>query len=437
MQVSVEATSELSRKMTVTVSEEKISQQVNSRLQSMSGKVKIDGFRPGKVPQAVIKKQYGRQVRDEVVSDLIQSSFYDAVRDEKLNPAGAPQIKANKIEEGEGLEYEATFEIIPDFVPMPLETLEIKTFTSKVEDADVDRMIDRLRDQRKSWSVVERASKEGDQIVIAFEGTHEGENFTNGKTENFPVVIGSGQMIPGFEDKLVGFSAGDKTEFDIEFPKEYPNAKLSGSTAHFTIEVDRVEEPTLPVLDADFVKSFGVATGELEELRKDIHSNMEREMHRALKNRTKSSVMDQLFERNTLQLPDILLQDELDELLKPYRESARKHKQDLDEPALKEQLSPLAKRRVALALILGKIIDVHAVKVDPARIRLAVEDMAATYEDPQEVVRWYYADKTRLREVENMVLEDQIVDLVVGKAKTTDENIDFQALMMAATGAQV
>ena len=435
MQVSVEATSELSRKMTVTVPEEKISQQVNSRLQSMSGKVKIDGFRPGKVPQAVIKKRYGEEVRQEVVSDLLQSSFYDAVREQKLNPAGAPQIKANKIAEGEGLEYEATFEIIPDFVPMPLETLEVKQFASKVDDSDVDRMLERLGEQRKTFEAVERASQKDDRIVIAFEGTHDGENFTNGKTENFPVIIGSGQMIPGFEDKLIGLSAGGKTEFDIEFPKEYPNEKLSGSTAHFVIEVARVEEPKLPVIDAEFVKGFGVESGDIAELRQDIKSNMEREMNRALKNRTKSSVMDQLFERNTLQLPEVLLKDELEELLKPYRESARKHKQDLDEAALKEQLAPLAKRRVALALILGKVIDAHGVKVEDARVRQAVEDLASSYEDPQEVVRWYYADKTRLREIENMVLEDQIVDLVVGKAKTSSESIDFQALMTAATGS--
>ncbi|MEY4684474.1 MAG: hypothetical protein RLZ25_933 [Pseudomonadota bacterium] len=432
MQVSVEATSELSRKMTVTVSEDKISQQVNSKLQSLSGNVKIDGFRPGKVPQAVIKKRYGQQVREEVVSDLIQSSFYDAVRDEKLNPAGAPQIKANKIAEGEGLEYEATFEIIPEFVLMPLETLEVKQFVSKVEESDIDRMVDRLRDQKKTWESVDRKSQSDDRIVISFEGVHEGENFTNGKTEDFPVVIGSGQMIPGFEDKLIGLAAGGKTEFDIEFPKEYPSEKLAGNTAHFTIEVARVEEPKLPEMDAEFVKSFGVASGDVAELRGDILSNMEREMNRALKNRTKSSVMDQLFERNTLQLPEVLIQDELEDLLKPYRESARKHKQNLDEAALKEQLSPLAKRRVALALILGKVIDAHGVKVEPSRVRQAVEEMAASYEDPEEVVRWYYADQTRLREIENMVLEDQIVDLAIGKAKTTQEAIDFQALMMAA-----
>lgn len=432
MQVSVEATSELSRKMTVTVSEDKIIQQVNSRLQSMSGNVKIDGFRPGKVPQAVIKKRYGQQVREEIVSDLIQSSFYDAVRDEKLDPAGAPQIKANKIEEGEGLEYEATFEIIPEFVLMPLETLEVKQFTSKVEESDIDRMVDRLRDQKKAWETVDRKSQSDDRIVISFEGVHEGENFTNGKTEDFPVVIGSGQMIPGFEDKLIGLTAGAKTEFDIEFPKEYPSEKLAGNTAHFTIEVARVEAPKLPEMDVEFVKSFGVASGDIAELRGDILSNMEREMNRALKNRTKSSVMDQLFDRNTLQLPEVLIQDELEDLLKPYRESARKHKQNLDEAALKEQLSPLAKRRVSLALILGKVIDAHGVKTDAARVRLAVEEMAASYEDPEEVVRWYYADQTRLREIENMALEDQIVDLVIGKAKTAQEAIDFQALMMAA-----
>jgi len=292
--------------------------------------------------------------------------------------------------------------------------------------------VDRLRDQKKSWETVDRKSKSEDRIVISFEGAHEGENFTNGKTEDFPVVIGSGQMIPGFEDKLIGLAAGEKTEFDIEFPKEYPSEKLAGNTAHFTIEVARVEEPKLPELDGDFVKSFGVASGDVAELRSDILSNMEREMTRALKNRTKSSVMDQLFDRNTLQLPEVLIQDELEELLKPYRESARKHKQNLDEAALKEQLSPLAKRRVALALILGKVIDAHGVKVDPSRVRQAVEEMAASYEDPEEVVRWYYADQTRLREIENMVLEDQIVDLVIGKAKTAQEAIDFQALMMAA-----
>ena len=435
MQVSVETTSELTRKMTVIVPEDKIRQQVDARLQSLSSKAKFDGFRPGKVPQTVVRKRYGQQVREEVVSDLIQSSFYEAVRDEKLNPAGAPQIKANKIDEGDGLEYEATFEVMPDFVPMPLETLEVKRFTSVVGDDDIQGMVQRLRDQRRTWNSVDRASAAGDRVVISFEGTQDGENFTDGRTEDFPVVLGAGQMIPGFEDKLIGLEAGATLEFDIDFPAEYPGEKLAGKTAHFSIEVIKVEEAVVPELDADFIKSFGVENGELTGFQADIRANMEREMKRALKSRTKSSVMDQLFDRNSIQLPNVLVQDELNDLLKPYHESARKHKQPLDDGAMKAQLEPLARRRVALALILGKLIDAHDVKVDPARVRTAVEDLAASYEDADEVVRWYYADPSRLREVENMVLEDQIVDLILDKATTREENIDFQALMTAATGA--
>ena len=437
MQVSVETTSELSRKMTVIVPEDKIRKQVDSRLQSLSSKAKIDGFRPGKVPQAVVRKRYGQQVREEVVSDLIQSSFYEAVRDEKLNPAGAPQIKANKIDEGEGLEYEASFEIMPEFVPMPLETLEVKRFKSSVGDEDIQGMIQRLREQRKSWKSVDRASAKEDRVVIAFEGTQGEESFTNGRVEDFPVVLGSGQMIPGFEDKLTGLQAGTKLEFDIDFPAEYPGEKLAGKTGHFAVEVIKVEEAVVPELDAEFIKSFGVESGELSGFQADIRANMEREMKRALKSRTKSSVMDQLFDRNSIQLPQVLVQDELNDLLKPYHESARKHKQPLDEEAMKPQLEPLARRRVALALILGKLIDAHGVKVDPARVRSAVEDLAASYEDADEVVRWYYADPSRLREVENMVLEDQVVDLILEKAKTKEESIDFQALMTAATGASL
>ncbi len=437
MQVSVEKTSELSRKLTVTLPEEKIRQQVDSRLQSLSSKAKIDGFRPGKVPQTVVRKRYGQQVREEVVSDLIQSSFYEAVRDEKLNPAGAPQIKANKVDEGEGLEYEASFEIMPDFVPMPLETLEVKRFASAVGEDDIQGMIQRLREQRKSWKSVDRASAKDDRVVIAFEGTQGEESFTNGRVDDFPVVLGSGQMIPGFEDKLTGVKAGAALDFDLEFPAEYPGEKLAGKTGHFAVEVLKVEEPVLPELDADFVKSFGVESGELAGFQADIRINMEREMKRALKSRTKSSVMDQLFDRNSIQLPNVLVQDELNDLLKPYHESARKHKQPVDEEAMKPQLEPMARRRVALALILGKLIDAHGVKVDPARVRSAVEELAASYEDSDEVVRWYYADTSRLREVENMVLEDQIVDLILEKATSKEERIDFQALMTAATGSSM
>lgn len=432
MQVSVEVMSPLSRSMKVKVPEEKISQQVDSRLKSMSQKVRIDGFRPGKIPQAVLRRQYGRQVREEVVGEMIQSSFQEGLKGEKLSPAGAPQIREVRFEEGEGLHYEAVFEILPEFEVAPLATLEVVRYLSAVEESDIDRMLERLTEQRKEWVVVDRPSQSGDRVVISFEGTQDGENFTQGKTEDFPVILGSNQMIPGFEDQLLNLRAAERIEFDIDFPENYQGPKLAGKKAHFIVEVSRVEEGRVPEVDVAFAKSLGVESGEVDELRADIRINMEREMTRALRNRTKTTVMDQLFEKNAIELPESLVQDELNDLLKPYRESARKQKQSFDEEALKTQLAPTARRRVALALVLGKIIDAQALRADAGRVRQAVDELAASYEDPEEVVRWYYADPSRLQDIENMTMEDQIVDLILSEAKTREETIDFQQLMSAA-----
>ena len=293
-------------------------------------------------------------------------------------------------------------------------------------------MIGQLREQRKTWHDVERSAAEGDKVIMAFEGTHEGEIFTQGRVEDFAVILGSGYMIPGFEDQLTGQATGAKLEFDLRFPSEYPTEKLAGQTGHFVVEINKIQEPHLPELDADFARLFGIEDGDIQALREDIRLNMEREMKRALKSRAKSSVMDELYNRNTVQLPKVLVQDELRELAKPYRESARKNKQPLNEDAIRSNLEPLAKRRVALSLILGKLIDAHGVKLDPARVRAAVEDLAASYEEPGEVVRWYYAESSRLREIENMVFEDQIVDLVFEKGATSEVSVPFETLMAGA-----
>jgi trigger factor len=432
MQVSVETTSELSRKMIIQVPEDKIQEEIASRLKSLSYKVKVDGFRPGKVPHSVIKKRYGQQVREEVLSDLIQSTFHEAVRDEKLKPAGAPRITAHKADEGEGLEYEANFEVMPEFVPMPLEALEVRRYVSEVTDEDMETMIQRLREQRKSWRDVERPAAEGDRVTIAFEGWDGEESFTDGRVDSFPVVLGSKSMIPGFEEQLIGAAAGAKLEFELAFPEDYPGAKMAGKTGRFAVEVNKVEESVLPELDAEFARSFGIEEGDIAALRDDIRGNMEREMRRALQAKTKTSVMDALYARNAIALPNALVESELDDLVVPYREAAQNRKQHLDEAKLREQLDSVARRRVALALVLGKIIDTYNLSVDTKRVRETVEDLAASYEQPEEVVRWYYAEKGRLREVENVVLEDQIVDLVLEKANTLEERIGFQELMQPA-----
>lgn len=430
MQVSVETTSELQRKMTVHVPEEKIQEQVASRLRSLAGKVKIDGFRPGRVPHSVIEKRFGAGVRDEVLADMIQSSFYDAIRAEKLNPAGGPVITSQQSAQGQGLSYVADFEVMPEFILIPLESLEIKRFVSEVTEEDLDSMILRLREERKSWREIDRPATLHDRLTISFEGKLGDESFTDGKVENFPVVLGSNQMIPGFEDRLLGAAAQSHLIFELAFPQDYGNEKLAGKTGTFSVDVVKVEESVLPEIDAGFVESYGIEDGNLDRFRADIKANMEREMRRALGVRTKTSVMDQLFERNSsLSVPRVLINQELNQLIAPYKEAAQKHKQNIDEAELRERFEPVAQRRVALALILNKIMQTSKLSVDQKRVRAAVEELAVSYENPEQVVGWYYSNRTALEQVENMVLEDQVVDAVLEKAKVADEKISFKDLM--------
>ncbi len=434
MQVSVETTSELSRKMTVQVPEEKIQEQVNTRLRGLAGRVKIDGFRPGKAPQSLIKKRFGPSVRDEVVADLIQSSFYDAVRDEKLNLAASPMITPKESAEGKGLVYEADFEVVPEFSLASLETLEVTRFASTVAESDVDGMVLRLREQRKTWQEAGRPAAEGDRLTIHFEGVSEGENFTDGKVENFQVVIGSKQLIPGFEDGLVGAAAGGALKLELSFPEDYGNKKLAGKTAEFTVEIEKVEEGVLPEVESEgFLESFGVENGDVASFRDDIKGNMEREMNRALASRTKTSVMDALYAAHSaLPLPRVMVDQEVEHMLNPYRQTAKKRQQHLDEAPLKERFEPIARRRVSLGLVLGKIIEAEKLSVDAKRVRAAVEDLAVSYESPEQVVSWYYSNPEQLRQVESMVLEDQVVDAVLAKAKVNEEQVAFAELMKSA-----
>lgn len=432
MQVSVEAVSELSRKMTVKVPEATIREQIESRLQSLSRDVKLDGFRPGKAPASLIRKRYGPRVRDEVLSETVQSSFYQAVNEEKLKPAGVPTITATEINEGEGLSYIADFEVLPEFLPVPLSTLACVRYTSEVSDADLDAMIDRLREQRRGWRSVERAAALNDQVTIHFEGRIGDESFTNGRVENFPVVLGAGQLIPGFEDKLLGAEKGAELSFDLEFPAEYGDEKLVGKTAHLSVEVVGVEESVLPEVDAEFAGAFGIEEGGVEAFRQDVRGNMGREMRRALKGRTKSAVMDALLANNPFTLPETLVADEMNDLLQPYHKAAEKGNPGVELEALKERYTPLAKRRVALGLILNRLVELNKISVDRKRVRSMVEELAQSYENPEQVVNWYYSDKNNLREVENVVLEDQVIDLVLSSATVTEQAVPFQELMQPA-----
>ncbi len=428
MQVSVEKTSELSRKMTVSVPEDVVQEKMEERLKSLAKNVKLDGFRPGKVPVRVVKKMFGDRVRGEVAGDIIQTTYYEALQQKELIPAGQPHIHPPE-DDGEFI-YTAEFEIYPDVSLAGIEQIEITRPVAEVTDKDLDNMIEKLREQRKEWQEVQREAQEKDQVTINFSGVSEGENFTNGKVEDFQVEIGAKQMIPGFEDNLIGLKAGDKKTFTVTFPEEYGNEKLAGKEAEFEIEVIKVEESVIPELNEEFIKEFGIESGKMEDFRSDVKENMERELGQAVKAKVKNAVMDGLLEKIQVTLPNALVDQEIDNLLKPYQEQAKRQGMKFEDMNLpREDFKQQAERRVALGLILAEIIKKNEIKAEADKVRSVIDDMAKSYDEPEEVVSWYYGDKSRLTEVEQMVLEDEAVSWIVDQIKVNDEPTGFDDLI--------
>jgi len=428
MQVSVEKTSELSRKMTVSVPDAVLQEKMETRFKKLAKEVKVDGFRPGKVPTSMVKKLYGERVRGEVAGDLIQSTYFEALQQQDLVPAGHPHITPS--DKSEGFEYIAEFEVYPEVSLNAVSELEIVRPLASVTDADVENMIEKLRQQKKTWSVTERASQEGDKVTIHFSGVSEGENFTNGKVEDYAVEIGGKQMIPGFEDELKGLSAGESKTFNITFPEKYNSEKLAGKAADFEIEMVKVEEPVLPEVDADFIQAYGVEQGDADSFRTDVRENMERELEEGMKSKLKSNVLDALYEHVQITLPNALIDQEIQALMKPYAERAGKAKLKLEDLNLpKDMFENQAKRRVALGLILAEVIKQNDLKADADKVREVIENMAKSYEQPEDVINWYYADNSRLNDVQQMVLEDQAVAWVVERARVADQNVGFEDVM--------
>jgi len=428
MQVSVEKTSELSRKMTVSLPEEMLQEKMDARFKSLAREVKVDGFRPGKVPVRVVKKMYGDRIRGEVTGDLIQTTYFEALQEQELNPAGHPHIHPN--EESAGFEYTAEFEVYPEISLDQLPSLEIKRPVATVEQADQDAMVAKLREQKKSWETVERAPEKDDRVTIHFSGVCEGENFTDGKVEDYPVEIGSDKMIPGFEDELIGLEAGANKTFEVVFPEGYGNEKLAGKTAEFEVELTKVEASVLPEIDEEFIKAYGVEDGTMESFNTDVKTNMERELAQGIKGKLKRTVMDALYGKLEITLPNALIDDEIKNVMKPYQANAKKQGmniEDLDLP--KDMFEGQAKRRVALGLILGEIIRKNELTVDETRVRSTIEEMAHSYERPKDVIEWYYGDESRLNEVKQMGLEDQAVEWIVDQAQVSDETVSFEDLM--------
>ncbi len=435
MQVSVETTDGLTRKMTVALPAEDIDSAVHERLQSISKTTRLNGFRPGKVPFKVVKKRFEPQVRSEVLGTLINRSFFEAVTQEKLRPAGTPEITAenDSSDDDQGFSFTATFEVYPEFEPSYDERIKVKRPNVEIKDSDIDEMLENLRKQRTHYHTVERAARDGDQVIIDFEGKLDGETFEGGKAEKAPLVLGSGAMIEGFESQLAGVSAGDEKTIDVTFPDGYQAQHLAGKAVSFDITVHEVKETHLPEIDEDFVKSFGMEDGKLESLRADIRENMSREVKQRIDTQVKKQIMDGLLDINEFPVPESLVKEEIERQRKQLMEqmSGQADEAMLSDDLFREEAS----RRVRLGLIVSEIIQRDSIKADAGAVREQVESLASSYQDPQQVVDYYYGNKELLKNIEGLVLENTVTEAVLEKASVSDASSAFSEIMNPSTAA--
>ena len=428
MQVSVEETGNIERKLSIVIPAERVDGEVDTRLKSMRGRVKEDGFRPGKVPMSVVSQKYGDSVYQEVVGELFQSTFYEAADQEKLKVAGMPKIEATVLEPGKDLEYNATFDIYPEFKVGDVKKLKVKEPVVKIAAADVNEMIETLRKQQQTFKEVKRAAKKGDLLVIDFTGKIDGEEFEGGSAEDFSVELGAGRMLSDFEDALKGMKVGAEKETDVAFPKDYPQETLQGKTAQFTLKVKTVSEPELPEVNEEFIKKFGVEDGDEKAFKAEIKSNMQRESDQRIKSRIKQSVMDGLHELHEIDLPNSLV----DEEVKQVRNEMQQNSQGADMSSLPDEMfRDQAARRVKLGLIVGEIITKNNLEKDQSKIDDMLNSLAESYEDPQALIEYYRSDQQAMQTIEAAVMEEMIVDWVLDKAKVTEEKLKFTELMLS------
>lgn len=434
MQVSVESTSALERRMTVGVPAERIETEVNKRLQQTASRAKVPGFRPGKVPMSVIRQRYEDSARQEALGDLIQATYYEAIVAQKLNPAGAPAVEPKVFEKGKDLEYVATFEVFPEIQLAGLDGLTIERQQADVQDSDVDNMLEILRKQNTRFEAVERAAENGDQLNIDFVGKIDGEAFAGGSAKGTPLVLGSGRMIPGFEEALVGVKAGEERVINPTFPSDYQNLDLAGKTAEFTITVNSVSAPQLPELNDEFFALFGIKEGGIDGFRAEVRKNMERELRQAIKSKVKNQVMEGLLAANPVEVPKALIANEVNRLrVQAVQQFGGNIKPDqLPAELFEEQ----AKRRVVLGLIVAEVVKKTELKPDENRVRELIEEMASAYQEPQQVVAWYLKNEQQLNEVRSVVLEEQVVDTVLQQAKVTDKAVSYEEAVKPAEAPQ-
>jgi trigger factor len=430
MQTNQETLGALERRIDMSVLTADIDKDVDARLSRMARTVKMPGFRPGKVPLKIVAQTYGAQARSEAIGAAVEKAFGEKVREQNLRVAGYPRIEPKEAA-GDGLlEFSAVFEVYPQVPLGELSGQKVERPVLTVGDAEVDKTIEVLRKQRTTFSRVERAAADGDRVTIDFAGRKDGELFEGGQATDFPFVIGAGSMLKDFEEAVKGLTAGESKTFDMTFPEDYHARNLAGQTVQFEITVKGVEEAVLPAIDGDLARSLGVADGDVAKLRDEVRANLEREVKRRIQARIKEQVMEALLAANPIEVPKALVEAEANQL-------AENAKRDLEMRGMKTKDIPVeaawfseqAVRRVKLGLIMAELVKAKELFAKPEQVRALVEDMAQSYEDPAELVRWYYGQPDRLAQAEAVVIEDNVVEWVVSQAETTDNTVSFDELM--------
>lgn len=427
MQVSIETTGALERRMEVSVPRERIEQAIDERLRRVSRTAKLKGFRPGKVPLKVVKQQFGAQVRQEVLSDLMQTSFAEAVSQEKLNPAAGPRIEPLSVGPEEDLRYRATFEVFPEIELQGVEGLAVVRPAAEVTDADVDAMVLNLREQRPRFEVVERESREGDRVTMDFEGQVDGAPFEGSKGDDVAVLLGGGRMLKDFETGILGMKADERRQVSVPYPADYHNPALAGKSATFDVHAKKVEERRLPDLDDEFCRDYGVLEGGIDQLRREVRDNMERELADNVRARLKAQLLDGLLKANPVEVPSGFVDAQVREM---QLEAARRAgATDASQVPPADSFVEPARRRVALGLLIRELIKTRGVQIDRDRVEARLADIAGTYPDPDAVIKAYRQNADALRQVESLVLEDQAVDLLLEHAKVTERAATFKEVM--------
>ena len=437
MQQAVQGTaSPLERNITVAVPVAQIEAEIATRLKKLARTVRMQGFRPGHVPLKMVERQYGFQVRQEVVSDAVQKTFAEAVKDKNFRVAGYPRFQPKAVEQEDQaqLEYTATFEVYPEVVMGDIAAAKVSRPVTKVEDADVEKTLGTLRKQRAKYERTERAAAEGDLVNIDFEGLIAGQPFEGNKASNFTVVLGENRMLPDFEAALAGMKAGERKTFPITFPQDYAEA-VKGKTADFTVTVNEVAEPKLPSLDAEFARSLGVADGDVPRLKREVRENMEKEVAKRVHASVKEQVIDALHEAARFEVPKSLLASEIERMQNAALEDLKQRGMTITDKSLPADLfAERAGRRIKVGLLVADLVRKNGLAAKPEQVRKAIEEHAESYEQPAELVRWYYADPSRLAEVEALVMEDNVVEWAMGKMKVEDKPTDFDELMGTKKG---